>query len=271
MSKEYKENAHLLKHEEIHEHGWVDKYYFHETPVSVICKNPHLIKSAPKHVFCFWTGNNKITSNRVRCLDTIKKNIGVPVSLITKDNLHEYLHKDYPLHPAYAYLSETCKGDYLKSYFMHFHGGGYTDIKHTENDWNIFFDNLNNSEKWINGYKTGAGSVHGQNDKRTLSVSRIGCEQQIGSTLHICKPETPITTEWFLKLHQILDKKIDLLQKKPSQNVRDEIGKKLPDGSISKYPIYWGELNAAILGDILWKYRDRIIQDMPFPNFSNYI
>ena len=93
----------------------------------------------------------------------------------------------------------------------------------------------------------------------------------IYTTYYICKPETPITHEWFLKLHQILDHKHELLKKNPSKDVRDETGKKLKDGTISKYPISWNELNAGILGDIIWKYWDKVLLELPFPNFSNYI
>lgn len=271
MSKLYDKYNNILTHKEKTLDGWINKYYFYETPISVLINNPNMIKPAPKQVFCFWTGYNKLTPNRLKCLDSIKHNIGIDVKLITNNNLDKYIIKGHSIHPAYKYLSETCKGDYLKAYFMHFYGGGYTDIKHTDSNWNLWFDNLNNSNKWINGYKHGAGCTLGKNNQRTLSISRIGCLFQIGTTLHICKPNTPITSEWFLRLHQILDNKLDLLIKNPSKDTRDELGKKLSDGSISKYPITWGELNADILGDILWKYRDKILQEMSFPNFSDYI
>ena len=101
-------------------------------------------------------------------------------------------------------------------------------------------------------------------------MSPLGAKFNICTTHFICKSETPITHEWFLKLHQILDNKLELL-KNPSKDVRDETGKKLKDGTISKYPINWNELNAGILGDIIWKYRDKVLLELPFPNFSNYI
>ena len=42
------------------------------------------------------------------------------VKLVTKCNLGNYILRHAPLHPAYQYLSETHKADYLRTYFMHF-------------------------------------------------------------------------------------------------------------------------------------------------------
>ena len=80
-------------------------------------------------VYCFWTGTNPMSDNRKRCLQNLKNQIGVPVQLITPDNLGDYLLPAYPLHPSYQLLSETHRADYLRTYFMNFYGGGYTDIK----------------------------------------------------------------------------------------------------------------------------------------------
>ena len=72
-----------------------------------------------------------MSDKRKKCLDSIKQNIGVKVILITPNNLDKYILKDYPLHKSYKYLSEVHKSDYLRTYFMHHYGGGYTDIKNT--------------------------------------------------------------------------------------------------------------------------------------------
>ena len=83
-------------------------------------------------VYCFWTGNNEMSETRKKCLNTIK-NTNLNVILITPDNLNEYINE--PLHEGYKYLSEVHKADYLRTYFMHFYGGGYTDVKETTEDW----------------------------------------------------------------------------------------------------------------------------------------
>ena len=49
--------------------------------------------------------------------------------------LDKYILQEHPLHQSFNYLSETHKADYLRTYFMRFHGGGYSDIKKTSGSW----------------------------------------------------------------------------------------------------------------------------------------
>jgi hypothetical protein len=81
------------------------------------------------NIYVFWTGDNDMSSNRIKCLEDLKKRSEANVILVNNKNLHEYILKSNPLHPSYGYLSETHKSDYLRTYFMHFHGGGYSDVK----------------------------------------------------------------------------------------------------------------------------------------------
>ena len=117
-------------------------------------------KDVPLRVFTFWTGSNPLTENRKKCLENIKTVIGVPIILITKDNLSEWILKDYPLHEAYTYLSSVHKADYLRCYFMHHYGSGYTDIKYQTGSWLNSFNKLNNDTNAIGiGYKEINGGV----------------------------------------------------------------------------------------------------------------
>ncbi len=49
-------------------------------------------------------------------------------------------------HQAYAYLSEVNNADYLRTYFMRFYGGGYTDVKMHRGSWVSSFEKLNLNE-----------------------------------------------------------------------------------------------------------------------------
>jgi len=73
---------------------------------------------------------------------------GCKVCCVYKDDLSKYI-LEHPLHEAYEYLSETHKADYLRTYFMHFYGGGYSDIKRSSGSWLKAFDDLENSDKWL--------------------------------------------------------------------------------------------------------------------------
>lgn len=59
-------------------------------------------------------------------------NSKLKVIFIDLDSLDQLILKDFPIHPAFQYLSGIQKGDYLKAYFMNFYGGGYSDLKEIE-------------------------------------------------------------------------------------------------------------------------------------------
>src|SRR3990172_6981039 len=111
-----------------------------------------------RKVYMFWTGNNPLTPNRQRNLAaSIKalKNQRVELVLVTPKNLGEYVKKaGVPLHPGYQSLSLTHRADYLRCYFMHFFGGGYSDVKKMSGNWKQAFRDLEAApDKYINGYQ----------------------------------------------------------------------------------------------------------------------
>jgi hypothetical protein len=223
------------------------------------------LNTLTKCVYVFWTGTNKMSEPRKKCLDSIKKNIGVKVILITHNNLDTYILKDSPLHKSYKYLSEVHKSDYLRTYFMHHYGGGYTDVKNTTQDWNPYFDNLKNSNKWVNGYQEIKGGSASNNSDIQKNYKKL-----IGNGIYIFKPNPPFSYEWFNKLNSILDKKYEALKKNPAKDHRDITNKKLKDNSISKYPLSWAEILGSIFHDIQYKYKDKCLYDLPLINTSNY-
>ena len=111
------------------------------------------------NIYCFWTGNNPISENRRKCLEQLIKVSKCNVILVTPSTLNEYILDEHPLHPSFNYLSETHKADFLRTYFMRFHGGRYSDIKKTTGSWIESFEKLKKSDKWIIGYKEVEGGV----------------------------------------------------------------------------------------------------------------
>ena len=61
-------------------------------------------------------------------LVTLRENSGCNIILIHDGNLHEWIIPG-TLHSSYKYLSYTHRSDYLRCYFSHYYGGGYSDIK----------------------------------------------------------------------------------------------------------------------------------------------
>ena len=208
-------------------------------------------------IVCFWTGDNNMSNNRLEAIENLKQVSECNIVLIKKNDIESYILKEHPLHPAFEYLSETHKADYLRTYFMHFYGGGYSDIKKTTGSWKQSFEKLKNSDKWICGYREVQYGVAYQ----PLSNE---WEKFIGNGAYICKPQTPFTTEWYNEMIKLLDTKLEKLKEHPSSR---------PDNSTEKgtnYPIEWNEMLGRIFHRVIYKYLDHISYDLSLPIFVNY-
>ena len=166
---------------------WIDKTPSHITLIYYV-KNILYTTFMTNIIYCFWTGTNPMSKQRRLCLEQLKKVTFCDVVLVTPDSLGKYLLDEHPLHPSFFYLSQTHKADYLRTYFMRFHGGGYTDIKQTTGSWLRSFQQINNSDKWIIGYKEIRGGVW------YPPLSNKWCEL-LGNCAYICKPNTPFVVE----------------------------------------------------------------------------
>ena len=222
------------------------------------------LRDANKVVYCFWTGDNEICYKRKRSLKQLKENIGVPLILITPKELDEYILPDFPLHPAYKYLSYIQKSDYLRCYFMHHYGGGYTDIKECTSSWNEAFDMLNNSDKYIIGYPE--GSHFGVCVKSTYGVISNDLQNYwryvAGAGAYIHKPYTKYTEEWYNELLSRMDYYARALKANPGdERRRDNLG----------YPIRWTDIAGNITQPLFLKYNHKVIQSsIILPNFADY-
>jgi hypothetical protein len=210
-------------------------------------------------IYCFWTGSNEITPNRVNCLEQLKATTNCEVILVTKDTLPNYILPDHPLHEAYQYLSETHKADYLRTYFMNFYGGGYTDIKYTTGSWTPAFDDLHNSDAWMNGYKEG--------DSGCIAYPPVAeyWNELIGNGAYIAKPRTPLTEEWYSAMITFLDSRLEKLRLNPARYPRDGYS-----GS-TNYPIAWAEMLGFIFHRVSFTYRDKLLKTVPTPIFHSYL
>jgi len=224
--------------------------------------NTVLLNKAPEIIYIFWTGDNPMTQNRIKGVDSLKKTAEVEVKLITIQNLNKYILPNHPLHHSYNYLSCVHKSDYLRCYFMLHYGGGYSDIKQTFNSWKKYFHELNNnSNLWCLGYgEDGFWNVPNIKGK-------IGKDAQkyfyllIGNGAYIFKPYSPIAIEWM----QELNKRMDDLAPKLIQYPGDVFGKN------PGYPVGWSFILGQILHPIMLKYNDRIIKNNSIkPDIRNY-
>jgi hypothetical protein len=193
-------------------------------------------------------------------MDFINKNVECKLILVTPDNLNSFILPDQPLHEGYPYLSETHKADYLRTYFMHFLGGGYTDIKKFEGDWNKAFDDIiARDDIFLNGYhEKSQDDVAG--DERAKSLWK----QLPANGAYIVRPGTEFTTKWYTRMVEILDSKLDTLKKNPSTNPQAT-----PDTSPG-YPIEWAEILGRIYHNIACEYLDKFLFTAPIPITKGY-
>jgi len=206
-------------------------------------------------IYCFWTGSNEMSENRKVCLEQLRNTSECEVILVTNLNLHNYILPDKPLHQAYEFLSETHKADYLRTYFMNFYGGGYSDIKKTTGSWKeLFTDLYTSNNSWICGYPEICDGVayHGGDYK-----------ELIGNCAYISKPNTALTNEWYNEMIELLDKKLLDLKLNPSKHPQD-------CKEHSNYPIGWNEMLGQIFHKICTKYKNYLLKTLPISVFYNY-
>jgi hypothetical protein len=207
----------------------------------------------PRTIFSFWIGTDPITENRRRALTTIPN-----VTLITPENLNDFILQSEPLHPAFQYLSETHKSDYLRTYFMHFYGGGYTDIKIQRGSWDLCFTKMASGRFYACGYKEG-NPGHIAHPEYMQYWDKL-----IGNCSYIVRPYSDFTKEWYNTMITFLDSVYPTLSANPARHSRDRA--ELRTG----YPIGWNQMLGRIFHPLTYKYRDNILQELPAPDFNNY-
>ncbi len=223
---------------------------------------------ASNTIFCFWTGAEAMSMNRMQAAWSIFQHSGCPVMLVTANNLPNWTLPDSPIHPAYPFLTSTHKSDYLRCYFMHHFGGGYTDLKLTFRNWFPHFNNLRQSTALGLGYpeiKQGIPHL-----KEHPSLCHIPHNRLIGLCSFIFKRKSELTFAWLEAVHKLLDLKVDALKENPGQHHLERHGIVMPDGRVSNYPLRWAELLGEIFHPLAYHHSSRLIQADIAPKFQNY-
>ena len=210
-------------------------------------------------IYCFWTEDNPMSETRLRCLQQLREVSQCNVVLVTAHTLPSYILPEHPLHEGYRYLSAVHKSDYLRCYFMHFHGGGYADIKLTMGSWvKAFRDMEINPTAYINGYQAGGPDNVSNPDLKQHWHVLTGVGQ------FIIRPRTEFTTEWYQALQSIMDAQLESLRRNPAQDPYD------CSTSGTGYPIGYTDLLGIPFNRVQYKYRHRTMYTCPKHYFSHY-
>lgn len=182
---------------------------------------------------------------RQECLNSMYMNIGVHIQMLYWKDWYNMILPDHPLHEGFRYLSCIHKADYLRCYFMHHFGGGYSDIKYytPNNNWNLCFDIMDAVPQV---------EVIGQPEVMEGSPitefnGRWQLPKLISNCYFICRPRSNFTTTWYNRLMQKMDEFLPELRRHPATDIF---------GRENGYPVPWASLLGVIVHSTVMEFRE---------------
>lgn len=219
--------------------------------------------AVPRIIWCFWY-DGSMNENRTRSFELMKSYMDVPVCLITKANIHEFIHPEYPLHQAFNYLSDVHKSDYLRIYLLHLYGGGWHDIKPTKISYKSVWSEFDNPEVYFVGkpeIKDGPAKIY---DTNGLWMPKYW-NDLVATNRWVGRPNTPLTQEMFREVNLLLDENLKELKKNPARHPYDKKRNRIKRWfrfETNNYPLEW-----TVFGNIFhplnYKYRQNIKRTLP--------
>lgn len=213
-----------------------------------------VLAPAPRRIFCLWTGDNPLSANRTRALAEIRRcnEPEVEVVLVTPDSIDDWVVAGHPLHPAYQDLALIHRSDYLRTYLMHHHGGGYSDVKAARTSWAPAFDTLNDDpHAWLIGYPEVSYRVVAPAPAPLHRRLRIHYSRLLGNGAYIVKRSSPFTEAWLAEA----ERRLDLWREDLSRSPGDVHSG--PDG----YPVPFYGLLGEIFHPLCLRFHDHVLQD----------
>lgn len=135
---------------------------------------------------------------------------------------------------------------------MHFHGGGYADIKLFLRPWTQTFDRLDASSSWLAGYPNPVRWMTPNfTDRRLQRLMITTSERRIGQSAIIARPNTPFTRIWWERLNEVMDLHADELALHPGD----------ARGSDPGYPVHWNGILAQIIDPLAVRFTEHILYD----------
>ena len=231
--------------------------------------------NVPLRVFCFWTDHHPMSDVRRSCLEKMQTQFSqerIELILVTQETLDQWVLADFPIHPAYECLSATHRSDYLRCYFMHLHGGGYSDVKTPNGKWIHAFKHLNEDpHAYLVGYREVGPHGIADSSHPSLNLIREQWYRLVGCGAFACRSKTPLTTQWFRQLHHVMDENSEELEKHPATEPREVIHKALPNGRQSEYPLRWAQVLSEIFHPICFDNALHLRQSLLLPNCETYL
>lgn len=217
-----------------------------------------------KKIYMLWTGTNEMSENRKVSINVTREKCNVELCVLYEKDIRQIEKNNIPFHPAYEYLSETHKADYIRCYLMHNYGGGYSDVKECVFDWNPYFNQLSECDKYASGYREFRScDIATPPEHPNGTIIRNNYLHLIGNGNYIFKSNTPLTKKWFELTSKKLDQNLSLLKSNPSSFPQDHVGAIKPNGEISKYPLRWAEILGEIFHPLVFEYKEQVLKNLP--------
>lgn len=214
--------------------------------------------SVPIRIWCAWTGDNPLSDNRKRGLESIhQKNPDADIVLVTPENLEGYLVPEAPLHPIYPFLSLVHRSDYLRGYLVHHHGGAWADLKVQQGSLSGAIVELNaDPGLWVVGAPIPGlpRAIPGE------SILERDCRHNYRLLVHgaafAARGGTPLTTQWQAEVRRRADRYLEEARRHPGG-----VWGLRPNVADTQYPIPWNALQAFVFEPVCLKYHDHVKPD----------
>jgi hypothetical protein len=231
-----------------------------------------------RRIFAFWLGDAPMDEVRSASLRSLRADCGVEVLLLGERDLGDWILPEAPLHPAYRYLAPIHKADYLRAYFMHHHGGGYSDIKPTSGGWSESFDLLDREGLLGVGSmergSSGVVNLYAEAGSPGFPLLRpewwktaflkLNYRSVLGVCAFILAPRTEFTARWFSEVERRLDAYLPELELHPGRRAKERKGRSY-GGEVSLYPVMWSSILGDIFQPLSFEYRRRLGNALPRP------
>lgn len=224
----------------------------------------------PRVVFSCWTGRNRMSAQRRRAFESLRRHVGVSHVHVTAAAVRRWIDPALPLHPMFGCLSAVHQSDYLRCYLLHVHGGGYSDVKPTARAWAPFFDAVDASRCVGAGYTEIGPHGVAPIDGTLGDTMRARYRELIGCCAMIFRPRSPFTARWYAGMMGVMDRHAAALRRHPARYPFDRRGVRDAAGTPSRYPLRWTELLGDVFHPLVWAYRRRLLHLDMAPSFEDY-
>lgn len=241
----------------------------------------------PRKIFTLWFGD---TMNDVRraSLRNLHEVSGCELTLVTEDNLDDFVVPEFPLPPMFKFLQPVEKADYLRCYLLHFHGGGYSDVKATTGSWIQQFDNIDSSALDVVGYPLTSRSHTASlglapNRERLFGFSKASYWKRLGFMMRyrnlmgggafIIRPHSQFSSQYFRTVSAKMDDYGKWFRSEATQAEREQIRSgrfSIYSKEIVGYPLTWGSMVMDVLQPLSVTHSARVSLTLPVPVLTDY-